>query len=198
MTNISSKLFYVPLLTLLLILHFSVLGESTHNPVGFKFLNEAYLAICLGLSLLLLLASTDETAREYRVLMYYGLYSALVFTLLPAVFAYHTFGQPIIYGLIEERRILFAFGFVPLLLIAKQTSTLQFERALVYAALIAVIFSWLYKFGLIPDLSKPPGTGRTGPLSARSCCASPIFTAFRFGQKAGHPSMAKSDKRLFT
>lgn len=152
MTNISSKLIYVPLLTLLLVLHFSVLGESTHNPIGLKFLNEAYMAACLGLALLLILASTDESPREYRVLMYYGLYSVLIFTLLPAIFAYHTYGQPIVYGLIEERRILFAFGFVPLLLLAKRVSTLQFERALLYAALVAVILSWLYKFGLIPDL----------------------------------------------
>lgn len=152
MTNISSKLFYVPLLTLLLVLHFSVLGDSTHNPIGFKFLNEAYLALCVGLALLLVLASTDESAREYRVLMYYAFYSVLIFTLLPAIFAYHTYGQPIVYGLIEERRILFAFGFVPLLLLAKRVSTLQFERALLYAALFAVILSWLYKFGLIPDL----------------------------------------------
>ena len=152
MTNISSRFFYVPLLTLLLVLHFSVLGDSTHNPIGFKFLNEAYLALCLGLALLLVLASTDETGREYRVLMYYALYSVLIFTLLPAIFAYHTYGQPIVYGLIEERRILFAFGFVPLLLLAKRITTLQFERGLLYAALIAVILSWLYKFGLIPDL----------------------------------------------
>lgn len=152
MTNISSRLFYVPLITLVLALHFSVLGDSTHNPIGLKFLNEAYLAICLGLSLLLILASTEESAREYRVLMYYAFYSALVFILLPAIFAYHTFGQPVVYGLIEERRILFAFGFVPLLLLAKRVTTLQFERALLYAALMAVTLSWLFKFGLIPDL----------------------------------------------
>src|SRR5690606_40722605 len=90
-------------------------------------------AACLGLALLLILASTDESPREYRVLMYYGLYSVLIFTLLPAIFAYHTYGQPIVYGLIEERRILFAFGFVPLLLLAKRVSTLQYERALLYA-----------------------------------------------------------------
>ncbi|MCQ4240468.1 hypothetical protein [Stutzerimonas stutzeri] len=152
MTTINSKFFYLPLVTLAFFLHFSVLGDSTHNPIGFKFLNEAYLAICLGLSMLLILASTEESAREYRVLMYYAFYSALIFILLPAIFAYYTYGQPIIYGLIEERRVLFAFGFVPLLLLAKQVTTLQFERALIYAALIAVILSWLFKFGLIPDL----------------------------------------------
>jgi hypothetical protein len=152
MTNISSKFFFLPLAVLAIILHFSVFGDSTHNPIGFKFLNELYLAICLGASLLLILASTETTAREFRILTYYACYSILVFTVLPAIFAYYTFGQPIMYGLIEERRILFAFGFVPLLLLAKHISVLQFERSIIYAALIAVFLSWCFKFGLVPDL----------------------------------------------
>jgi hypothetical protein len=152
MTNISSKFFFLPLAVLAIVLHFSVFGDSTHNPIGFKFLNEAYLAVCLGLSLLLILASTEEASREFRILMYYAFYSVFVFTVLPAIFSFYTFGQPITYGLIEERRILFTFGFVPLLLLAKHISTRQFEHALIYAALIAVILSWGFKFGLVPDL----------------------------------------------
>jgi len=152
MTNISSKFFFLPLAVLAIALHFSVFGDSTHNPIGFKFLNEAYLAVCLGLSLLLILASTEEASREFRILMYYAFYSVFVFTVLPAIFSFYTFGQPITYGLIEERRILFTFGFVPLLLLAKHISTRQFEHALIYAALIAVILSWGFKFGLVPDL----------------------------------------------
>ncbi|MCQ4287886.1 hypothetical protein NA647_10630 [Pseudomonas stutzeri] len=152
MTSISSKFFYLPLTILALVLHFSVFGDSTHNPLGFKFLNEAYLAACLGAAFLLILASTEDASREFRVLMYYAFYSVFVFTVLPAIFSFFTFGQPIAYGLIEERRMLFAFGFVPLLLLAKHISTLQFERAIIYAALIAAFLSWCFKFGLVPDL----------------------------------------------
>jgi len=152
MTNISSRFFFLPLTVLAIVLHFSVFGDSTHNPIGFKFLNEAYLAVCLGLSLLLILSSTDEASREFRILMYYAFYSVFVFTVLPAIFSFFTFGQPITYGLIEERRILFTFGFVPLLLLAKHISTRQFEHALIYAALIAVFLSWCFKFGMLPDL----------------------------------------------
>ncbi len=86
MTNISSKFFFLPLAVLAIVLHFSVFGDSTHNPIGFKFLNEAYLAVCLGLSLLLILASTEEASREFRILMYYAFYSVFVFTVLPAIF----------------------------------------------------------------------------------------------------------------
>ncbi|WP_019341619.1 hypothetical protein [Stutzerimonas stutzeri] len=152
MTNISSKFFFLPLTVLAIVLHFSVFGDSTHNPIGFKFLNEAYLAVSLGFSLLLILASTEESSREFRILMYYAFYSVFVFTILPAIFSFYTFGQPITYGLIEERRILFTFGFVPLLLLTKYVSTRQFEHALIYAALIAIALSWGFKFGLVPDL----------------------------------------------
>src|SRR5690606_39313989 len=84
-----------------------------------------YLAICLCLTAFLILAMADEASREIRILMYYCLYSTVVFLVLPAVFAYFTYGQPIVYGLIEERRILFCLGFVPLLLLSKRVSTLD-------------------------------------------------------------------------
>src|SRR5690606_17286464 len=152
MTTITSRFFFLPLLVLTFALHFSVFGESPHNPYGITMVNELYLAICLCLTAFLILAMADEAAREIRILMYYCLYSTVVFLVLPAVFAYFTYGQPIVYGLIEERRILFCLGFVPLLLLSKRVSTLQFERALIYAALVAAFLSWCFKFGVIPDL----------------------------------------------
>lgn len=152
MTTITSRFFFLPLLVLTFALHFSVFGESPHNPYGITMVNELYLAICLCLTAFLILAMADEASREIRILMYYCLYSTVVFLVLPAVFAYFTYGQPIVYGLIEERRILFCLGFVPLLLLSKRVSTLQFERALIYAALVAAFLSWCFKFGVIPDL----------------------------------------------
>lgn len=115
-------------------------------------MNELYLAICIIFALLLVLASAEEAPREFRVLMYYCLYSMVVFWVLPAVFAYFTYGQPIVYGLIEERRVLFCLGFAPVLFLSKRVSTLQFERAFIYAALFAAFLSWCFKFGVIPDM----------------------------------------------
>jgi len=152
MTNFSSRFFFFPLLILALILHFSVFGDSPHNPYGIKGLNEAYLAVSIVFTILLLLASAENAPREFRILMYYCLYSAVVFLLMPAIFAYFTYGQPIVFGLIEERRVLFCLGFAPLLFLGKRVSTLQFERGLLYAALIAAFFSWCFKFGVIPDM----------------------------------------------
>jgi len=152
MTNFSSRFFFFPLLILALILHFSVFGDSPHNPYGIKGLNELYLAVSIVFTILLLLASAENAPREFRILMYYCLYSAVVFLVMPAIFAYFTYGQPIVFGLIEERRVLFCLGFAPLLFLGKRVSTLQFERGLLYAALIAAFFSWCFKFGVIPDM----------------------------------------------
>lgn len=152
MTNFGSRFFFFPLLILALILHFSVFGDSPHNPYGIKGLNELYLAVSIVFTILLLLASSENAPREFRILMYYCFYTAVVFLVLPAIFAYYTFGQPIVFGLIEERRVLFCLGFAPLLFLGKRVSTLQFERGLLYAALIAAFFSWCFKFGVIPDM----------------------------------------------
>jgi len=152
MTNFSSRFFFFPLLIVAVVLHFSVFGDSPHNPYGIKGVNELYLAICIIFTILLLLASAENAPREFRILMYYCLYTVVVFLVLPAIFAYYTYGQPIVYGLIEERRVLFSLGFAPLLFLGKRVSTLQFERALLYAALIAAFFSWCFKFGVIPDM----------------------------------------------
>jgi len=152
MNTFTSRFFYFPLLFLVIVLHFSVFGDSPHNPYGLKGVNELYLAICIIFALLLVLASAEEAPREFRVLMYYCLYSMVVFWVLPAVFAYFTYGQPIVYGLIEERRVLFCLGFAPVLFLSKRVSTLQFERAFIYAALFAAFLSWCFKFGVIPDM----------------------------------------------
>lgn len=152
MTSITSRFFFLPLLVLTFALHFSVFGETPHNPYGITLINELYLAACICLTALLLLSMADEASRELRILMYYCLYTIVVFLVLPAIFAYFTYGQPFIYGLIEERRVAFCLGLIPLLLLSKRVSTLQFERALIYAALLAAFLSWCFKFGVIPDL----------------------------------------------
>jgi hypothetical protein len=152
MTNFSSRFFFFPLLIIAIVLHFAVFGDSPHNPYGIKGLNELYLAICIIFTILLLLASAEDAPREFRILMYYCAYTAVVFLVMPAIFAYYTYGQPIVFGLIEERRVLAALGFAPLLFLGKRVSTLQFERAFLYAALIAAFFSWCFKFGVIPDM----------------------------------------------
>ncbi|WP_434456204.1 hypothetical protein JQR85_11370 [Stutzerimonas urumqiensis] len=170
MTTISSRIFYFPILVLTIALHFSVFGESPHNPYGLTGINEAYLAMCILFVFLLVLGQTDEAPREFRLLIYYCAYSIFVFVLLPAVFSRFTYGQPIFYGIVEERRVMFCLGFAPLLFLSKRLTTLQFERAFLYAALMAAFLSWCFKFGVIPDLREEvrsddrPDRSSIGPL----------------------------------
>ena len=102
------------LLIPLLILHLDVFGESPHNPVGILYLNELYLAICMAFTFFYLLTSIGTQQREFKILMTYAVYSSVVFIGLPAIFSFLFYGQPLVYGLIEERRILFSFGFATL------------------------------------------------------------------------------------
>ncbi|MFC3607063.1 hypothetical protein [Stutzerimonas tarimensis] len=147
----ASRFIFFPALLVVLMLHFSLFGESTHNPIGIRPLNEAYLSLCIGFAILLMLAATEETSREFRVLMYYAVFTCAVFIVLPMIFSYFTYGQPFVYGFIEERRVLYCLGFAPLLYVGKRVTPLQFERALIYVALLAAVLSWGFKFGMVPD-----------------------------------------------
>ncbi|HCW94514.1 MAG TPA: hypothetical protein DHU88_01640, partial [Pseudomonas sp.] len=63
MTTFSSRFLFFPLLFLAIVLHFSVFGESPHNPYGLKGINEAFLAICMVFAFLLILAQSEEASR---------------------------------------------------------------------------------------------------------------------------------------
>lgn len=140
------------LLIPLLILHLDVFGESPHNPVGILYLNELYLAICMAFTFFYLLTSIGTQQREFKILMTYAVYSSVVFIGLPAIFSFLFYGQPLVYGLIEERRILFSFGFATLMFLGRNMSASQFEKALLITALLAAVMAWMFKFGVLPDL----------------------------------------------
>ncbi len=147
----TSRFLFYPMLVVVLIMHFTLFGDSTHNPIGIRGLNELYLVACIGFVFLVMLASTDQTAREFRLLMYYGIYTCVVFIGMPMVFSHLVYGQPLIYGFIEERRVLFSLGFAPLLFLGRRVTPTQFERAFLSVALLAAALSWGFKFGVVPD-----------------------------------------------
>lgn len=151
-STFASRFIFFPALIVTLSLHFAVFGEGTHNPIGIRPLTELYLAACIGLAFLIMLSSNGTTSREFRLLMYYGVYTSVVFIVGPMLFSYYTYGQPFLYGFIEERRVLFCLGFIPLLYLGKRVTGLQFERAFIYVALLCALLSWGFKFGLVMDL----------------------------------------------
>ncbi|WP_145139092.1 hypothetical protein [Pseudomonas duriflava] len=134
------------------ILHFGIFEETPHNPIGILYVNELYLVICLAFTLFYLLASVGMEKRDFNILFSYGLYSSVVFILLPAIFSNLYYGQPLIYGIIEERRVLFCFSFAVLLFLAKNMKVAHFEHTFFAVVLLSCVLAWMFKFGALPDL----------------------------------------------
>jgi hypothetical protein len=182
MFSISKRNVYYACLFFLLILHFGVFEQSHTNPVGVKFVSELYLAICLGFTLLLLTGTPAANKQDYNMGLAFCLFSTAVFVVLPAIFSKLFYGQPLQYGLIEERRVLYCFSFFAMLYFAKRVTATQFENLVLAIGLLSVVLSWLSFFGILPDmreqvldLSRP---GRASPGAAAiimSYCLSIYF-----------------------
>ncbi|MFC6479025.1 hypothetical protein ACFQDN_24420 [Pseudomonas asuensis] len=172
MKKVSTNTLYCGLLGLAFVLHFGLLEQNPQNPIGIKYLTELYLAMCLGFSALFLVGTVGAERKDYSVAFLFCLFSAFTFTFLPALFAELFYGQPLVYGVIEERRVLLCFSVIPLLYLAKRMSAAQFENAILIVALGAVLLSWLCYFEVLPDLRdgmdldlSRPGRASTGAFA---------------------------------
>ncbi|WP_244309056.1 hypothetical protein [Pseudomonas duriflava] len=116
-------------------------------------MSELYLTVCMGFSFLFLLGTVNaRNKQDYNLVMGLGLFSTFIFMFLPALFADLFYGQPLVYGLIEERRVLFCFSFVLLLYMGKRVGASEFEKTILAVGLLAVALSWLSYFDILPDL----------------------------------------------
>ncbi|HJE69548.1 MULTISPECIES: hypothetical protein [Pseudomonadaceae] len=152
----------------LMVLQFGVFEQSPTNPVGIRYVGELYLAICLGFFALFTLSTWHRPQRDYRLLMGFCLFSTAVFVGLPAVFAQLFWGQPLVYGLIEERRVLYCFSAFLVLYLAKRLNAVQFENLIILVGLLSALLCWLSYFKMLPDLREEvkdlsrPGRASTG------------------------------------
>lgn len=172
MKKVSTNTLYCGLLGLAFVLHFGLLEQNPQNPIGIKYLTELYLAACLGFSAMFLVGTVGAERKDYSVAFLFCLFSAFTFTFLPALFAELFYGQPLVYGVIEERRVLLCFSVIPLLYLAKRVSAAQFENCILIVALGAVVLSWLCYFEVLPDLRdgmdldlSRPGRASTGAFA---------------------------------
>lgn len=145
------------ILFLVFTLHFGVFEQSPQNPIGIKFMQEVYLAVCLGFTVLFLAGSVGGKKPQYDIGLAYCLYAAFMFTFLVAVFGKMFYGQPLAYGLIEERRVLMCFSFFILLWLGERMPSWQFERTLLMVSLLAIVLSWLCYYELLPDMRDDDG-----------------------------------------
>lgn len=142
----------------LMVLHFGLFDASPMNPIGIKYVQELYIAICLGFAAFLIAGSPKGRKAEYNALLSFCLFMTFMFVVMPAVFSMLYYGQPFQYGLIEERRVLMCFSAFWLLFAAHRMSAAQFERLILSTAMVAVVLSWLAFKEITPELRDLDGS----------------------------------------
>ncbi|MFX1713399.1 hypothetical protein [Stutzerimonas stutzeri] len=122
---------------------------SDDKRAGVPFVRELYTAIIMGATLWLFIAW--KRVYETRGLLLI-LFMAMALPLLSALFAKLNFGQPITYGLLEERRFFLYLVFFPTLylLYKAQVGEHDLARYVLYAGLLCAMVGFLYYFGIIP------------------------------------------------
>ncbi|TWI50488.1 hypothetical protein IQ22_03882 [Pseudomonas duriflava] len=152
MTHVRKNTVSYALLVAICIFQFGVFEQSNTNPIGIRYTGELYLAICLGFTTLFMLSTPGFRRNDYNIGLAFCFFSAFTFVLLPALFAELFYRQPLFFGLIEERRVLYCFSFVLLLYFSKRVSAAQFESIVLAVGLLSVILSWMFYFKMLPDL----------------------------------------------
>lgn len=160
---VKNRSVFGPMLAAVLLFHFALFEQNPMNPIGIKFVNEAYLGISLFFAFFILIGSLGTHNAQYRIMSAFCIYMSVVFIGIPALFSYLYYGQPIYYGLIEERRVLFCFSFALLLFLGKRLSAGEFEKTVLTIALVAVVLSWLCYFELLPDWRDREGADLSRP-----------------------------------
>ncbi|PBJ06969.1 hypothetical protein [Pseudomonas sp. ACN5] len=78
----------------------------------------------------------------------------LIGVLSPSAHAWIMYGQPILYGILEERRLFSYLSFFPLLALLMRTP-LKIDKALLMVGFSILTISSLYALGIIPENARP-------------------------------------------
>ncbi|MEY8198194.1 MAG: hypothetical protein RPS47_03020, partial [Colwellia sp.] len=138
---------------LLLLILSGVVFHSTHNPIGIYGAMELYLALTFVMSGWYFIVSINFFGglKKIDALV---LFLPLLLAFISAISAYYSHGQPILYGLIEERRLFLLYSFFAFRLIFLN-SVLDFElfvELLFMAGLLTLSIVYFYFFFVGFDL----------------------------------------------
>ncbi|MBE9526401.1 MAG: hypothetical protein IME94_05440 [Proteobacteria bacterium] len=133
-----------------------IFDDKSGNPIGVSYLSEGVLAFLLFFTFLFV-ASRLIKGAGFRKIDFLILVIVFGAWFLSAFNAFLVYKQPIIYGLIEDRRILDMLVYYPLVY-AIRSEWIDHEdiiRAVLIVGLIAIMLSILFKVGLFgaPDVS---------------------------------------------
>ena len=122
---------------------YNEIGSPIGIPFGRELLGVATLGFAFVIYLPWRIRNNSIMAVEIHLV---GL--TLFCWIVPATFAYLYYGQPIFYGMIEERRVLGLLGIFPILYLA-MTKSIKSEdviRYLIYAGIAAMVVIWFMFF----------------------------------------------------
>lgn len=130
-----------------------IFSASVSNPIGIKFFQELIYLVLLAFTSVYLLTKMRRSVRFHKIdLLVLGLVTFSV--LYSALAAWLRFGQPIQYGIIEERRILAVLIYFPIVwsLRTRATSLDQILTWVAFAGLFCAAVSIGIFTGVIPPL----------------------------------------------
>lgn len=143
---------YRTLLFVLLFLNSACLFLTDNKKAGLPYLREMFIvAVVLSALALLLLWKRARQSRAAFWVVCFG----LLLPLLSAFLANAKFGQPMLFGLLEERRTFLYLLFFPALylMIKARPTQEELERFFLISGLACVLVGYLYYLGIIPENS---------------------------------------------
>lgn len=140
---------YKNLLFILFLLNSSCFFLTDDKRAGIPFLREMFLLLVLAVTACLFVAWRFVYQSKTSLWI---IFMGVALPLLSAALAYLNFGQPIAYGLLEERRFFEYLVFFPtlfLLIMAKPTEE-EVGNYFLYVALACATVGFMYYLGIIP------------------------------------------------
>lgn len=136
------------ILLLILLLDSSCLFLTDDKKAGIPYLRELFIVMVLASALLLML--TWKRVHHSRTAVWITIFG-LGLPSLSAVLAHLSLGQPILYGLLEERRSFLYLLFFPFyfLMIKLQPTQRQLEQFFLVSGLACVVVGFCYYLGIV-------------------------------------------------
>lgn len=175
---------YRNVLFILILMNSGIFFLADNKKAGIPFTRELYLfGILVAAGMLLFMWKRVYQSKASLWILFFG----GVLPLTSAVLANLNYGQPLIYGILEERRSLLYLSFFPTLYFLIKTAPTQkhVENYFMYSAVLCAIVGFLYYFGIIPE-----NTGISFQMDEKDPGTAELLRPNRFQIGSGYVSLA--------
>lgn len=175
---------YRNVLFILILMNSGIFFLADNKKSGIPFTRELYLfGILVAAGMLLFMWKRVYQSKTSMWILFLG----GVLPLTSAVLANLNYGQPLIYGILEERRSLLYLSFFPTLYFLIKTAPTQKHVAsyFMYSAVLCAIAGFLYYFGIIPE-----NTGISFQMDEKDPGTAELLRPNRFQIGSGYVSLA--------